>query len=55
MYEKLHNFTDSMLFTDEINVADIIRSVTLDDIKKELSNLKLDVYSKTSLKIKEEN
>ena len=55
MYEKLHNYTDSMLFTEEIDVTDIIRSVTLDDIKKELSNLKLDVYSKTSLKIKEEN
>ena len=55
MYDKLHTYSDTIMFTEDIEVTDVIRNITIDDLKNELSNIKFDVYTKTSLKIKKEN
>ncbi len=54
-YEKLHSYTDSLAFTEEIDTSDVIRNITIEDIKEEISKRKFDIYSKTNLKIKKEN
>lgn len=54
-YEKLHSYTDSLAFTEEIDTSDVIRNITIEDIKEEISKRKFDIYSKTDLKIKKEN